>query len=84
MFVNIKYVKLIVGLLLLLVFHPRAAIMCIGPAVAIPAAVKAVVLKVIDIELFEINEVIIRCNFFFFFLFLFYFILFIYLFLLSR
>ncbi|PWA73885.1 peroxisomal 3-ketoacyl-CoA thiolase 3 [Artemisia annua] len=46
----------ILGLLLLLVFHPRAAIMCSGPAVAIPAAVKAVVLKVIDIELFEINE----------------------------
>ena len=35
------------------------AIMGIGPSVAIPNAVKAAGLKVKDIDLFEINEVII-------------------------
>jgi len=34
------------------------AVMGIGPAVAIPAAVKAAGLQVEDIDLFEINEVI--------------------------
>lgn len=34
------------------------AIMGVGPAVAIPAAVKAAGLELDDIDLFEINEVI--------------------------
>lgn len=33
------------------------AVMGIGPAVAIPAAVKAAGLQISDIDLFEINEV---------------------------
>lgn len=33
------------------------AVMGIGPAVAIPAAVKAAGLEISDIDLFEINEV---------------------------
>jgi len=33
------------------------AVMGIGPAVAIPAAVKSAALKLDDIDLFEINEV---------------------------
>ena len=33
------------------------AVMGIGPAVAIPAAVKAAGLEIDDIDLFEINEV---------------------------
>ena len=33
------------------------AVMGIGPAVAIPAAVKAAGLEIADIDLFEINEV---------------------------
>lgn len=37
-----------------------SAIMEIGPSVAIPTAVKAAGLEVKDIDLFEINEVIIR------------------------
>lgn len=36
------------------------AIMGIGPAVAIPAAVKAAGLELNDIDLFEINEVLFR------------------------
>ena len=36
--------------------------MGIGPAVAIPAAVKAAGLQVEDIDLFEINEVIMSCK----------------------
>lgn len=41
------------------------AIMGIGPAVAIPAAVKAAGLQLEDIDLFEINEVIIIFHFLF-------------------
>lgn len=37
----------------------------IGPAVAIPAAVKLAGLEISDIHLFEINEVFIRASIFF-------------------
>lgn len=37
------------------------AVMGIGPAVAIPAAVKSAGLEIGDIDLFEINEVILCC-----------------------
>lgn len=37
------------------------AIMGVGPAVAIPAAVKAAGLELDDVDLFEINEVL-SCN----------------------
>lgn len=40
------------------------AVMGVGPAVAIPAAVKLAGLGVSDIDLFEINEVIIHLYFF--------------------
>ena len=35
--------------------------MGVGPAVAIPAAVKAACLELEDIDLFEINEVMVQC-----------------------
>lgn len=41
------------------------AINGIGPAVAIPAAVKSAGLEISDIDLFEINEVFIRASIFF-------------------
>lgn len=55
---------------LLLIFWPTCrtfaavgvdpAIMGVGPAVAIPAAVKAAGLELSDIDLFEINEVYVK------------------------
>lgn len=36
------------------------AVMGVGPAVAIPAAVKSAGLEISDIDLFEINEVIVQ------------------------
>ena len=37
------------------------AVMGVGPAVAIPAAVKSAGLEIEDIDLFELNEVCVSC-----------------------